>query len=62
MVTDQFPLELGTEGIREREDGEKGGAIIQGKRLFSKFLSKGAGGRDDCSRDGYYSRKYKLIR
>lgn len=38
MVTDHFPLELGTKEIKEREDGERGGAIIRGRRLIEGRL------------------------
>ena len=49
-------LELDREGIKERENGERGGvgegSIIRGSRLFEG---------DDYSRDGYYSRNTVYI-
>ena len=50
-MLDQIPLQLDREGIKEREDGERGGAgtIIRGRRLFQIFLSKERGG--DYSRE-----------
>ena len=48
IVTDQFcckiPLQLDREGIKERQDGERGGggAIIQGRQLFQIFPWRGA--------------------
>ena len=42
VLLDQIPLQLDREGIKEREDGERGrGTIIRGRRLFQIFLSKG---------------------
>ena len=51
VLLDQIPLQLDTEGMKEREDGERGGAgtIIRGRRLFQIFLSKEGGG--DYSRE-----------
>ena len=51
VLLDQIPLQLDREGIKEREDGERGGAgtIIRGRRLFQIFLSKEGGG--DYSRE-----------
>ena len=39
ILLDQTPLQVDREGIREREDGERGGesAYIRGKRLSSIF-------------------------
>ena len=41
-LLDQTPLQVDREGIREREDGERGGewAFIRGRRLSSIFPSK----------------------
>ena len=43
LLLDQTPLQLDREGIKEGEDGEKGGegAIILGRQLFQIFLSEG---------------------
>ena len=51
VLLDQIPLQLDTEGMKEREDGERGGAgtIIRGRRLCQIFLSKEGGG--DYSRE-----------
>ena len=43
-MLDQIPLHLEWEGIKESEDGERGGpggAIIQGRRLVLIFPSNG---------------------
>ena len=43
VLLDETPLQLDREGIKEREDGERGGVgIIQGGRLFSILPSKGS--------------------
>ena len=44
ILLDQTPLQLDREGIKQGEDGEKGGgggAIIRGRQLFQIFLSEG---------------------
>ena len=43
VLLDETPLQLDREGIKEREDGERGGVgIIRGGRLFSILPSKGS--------------------
>ena len=53
-------LQLDREGIKGREDGERGRgeAIIRRRRLFYVFPSEGG----DNSMDGYYSRKYSTLK
>ena len=34
MVTDHFPLELGTKEIKEREDGERGGGDFSREKII----------------------------
>ena len=51
VLLDQIPLQLDREGMKEREDSERGGGggtIIRGRRLFQIFLSKEGG---DYSRE-----------
>ena len=62
VLLDQIPLQLDQEGIKEREDGERGGGgghysrepIILNISIKKGWLFEGG----DKSRDGYYLRKY----
>ena len=47
----QIPLQLGREGIKEREDGERGGGgrLFEGGDYFKYFHQRGGGG--DYSRE-----------
>ena len=62
-MLDQIPLKLDREGIKEREDDEKGSGggydYTREAIIFNISTKRGRlfeGG--DLSRDGYYSRKY----